>query len=112
MMENYYTKEQLAALAERKAKLGEEHIREVEAEWPRLMAQVQDAMREGVDPANPQVQALAKRWMELVHEFTGGDAAIAHSLKTIYQQEPVVAGMDTGPMRAMMDYIRQALAKS
>jgi MerR family transcriptional regulator, thiopeptide resistance regulator len=111
MMEKYYTPEQLAALQARKAKLGEEHIREVEAEWPRLMAQVQTAMSQGVDPASPQVQALAKRWMELVREFTGGDPGITQSLKSMYQREPAVHGMDTGPMRALMEYIQRALGK-
>lgn len=38
MFEKYYTPEQLQALEERRRRLGEDRIREVEAEWPRLIA--------------------------------------------------------------------------
>lgn len=53
-------------------KLGDAHIRAVEAEWPELIKKVQGFIKDGVDPKNPRVAPLAKRWMELVKEFTGG----------------------------------------
>jgi DNA-binding transcriptional MerR regulator len=108
-MEKYYTPEQQAALKARAEELGEEHIREVEAEWPTLIAQVQAERDNGTDPADPKVQALAQRWMELVHEFTGGDPGIAQSMGRIWQDESNVHGFETGPMRDLMGYVHQAI---
>lgn len=87
MVEKYYTPEQLEYLKQRREIVGEERIREVEAEWPRLMAEVRAEMEKGTDPSDPRVQALAQRWMGLVQEFTGGDPGIAQSLKTMYERE-------------------------
>jgi DNA-binding transcriptional MerR regulator len=109
MNEKYYTPEQMEVLKKRGEMLGQEHIRQVEAEWPELMARVQAEMDKGTDPADERVQALARRWKELIAEFTGGDPGIAKSLGRMYQEEPRVHGMDTGPMRAMGEYIGKAL---
>ncbi|HEY0553715.1 MAG TPA: MerR family transcriptional regulator [Thermoanaerobaculia bacterium] len=109
MFEKYYTPEQMAALKERGEALGPERIRQVEGEWPELMAKVKAEMDRGTDPTDERVQALARRWRELIAEFTGGDPGIAKSLGHMYQEEPTVHGMDTGPMRAMGEYIGRAL---
>lgn len=113
-MEKYYTPEQREWLNERRQIVGEERIREVEAEWPRLMAEVRDAMDAGTDPADPHVQALAARWMGLVREFTGGDPGITKSLRTMYANE---APQDIHPsldprMGEYMAYINKAMAAS
>lgn len=86
-MEKYYTPEQQEWLKERREAVGEARIREVEAEWPRLMAEVRDAMDAGVDPADPHVQALAARWQGLIAEFTGGNPGIEKSLRAMYENE-------------------------
>ena len=87
MVDKYYTPEQREWLKQRRETVGEERIREVEAEWPQLMAEVRAEMEKGTDPADPRVQALAQRWMGLVQEFTGGNPGIEKSLKTMYQNE-------------------------
>jgi DNA-binding transcriptional MerR regulator len=110
MLDKYYTPEQLEQIKERGRQAGEERIREVEAEWPKLMAEVQAEMAKGSDPASEPVQALARRWMGLVHEFTGGDPGIADSLRKMYEQEDNIAGMDVAAMRPMMEYIDKAIA--
>jgi hypothetical protein len=109
MFEKYYTPEQMEALKQRGEALGQEHIGQVEAEWPELIAKVQAEMERGTDPADERVQALARRWQELIQAFTGGDSGIAKSLGRMYQEEPTVRGQDTGPMRAMGEYIGKAL---
>jgi len=88
MFEKYYTPEQLEQLAERRHQVGEERIREVEAEWPELIARVRAEMDRGTDPASETVQALARRWMALVAEFTGGDPGIERSVSNLYREEP------------------------
>ena len=110
MIEKHYTPEQLEQLKQRKEQVGDARIKEVEAEWPRLMAEVQAAMDAGTDPADPKVQDMARRWVGLVNEFTGGDPGIFRSLGNMYQKEDHVAGMDVSAMRPMFDYIGNAMA--
>lgn len=111
-IEKYYTPEQLEQLERRKQELGEERIRAAEVEWPVLMEQVRVEMEAGTNPADERVQKLARRWMELVEEFTGGDAGIRRSVTSMWQQEDTLMGMDTARMREMMDYISRANADS
>jgi DNA-binding transcriptional MerR regulator len=109
MFDKYYTKEQLDTLAQRRERFGEEKMREFQAEWPRLIASVREEMQRGTDPKDPKVQALAKRWMELIEAFTGGDAGIRESLANLYQGEPQFAaqqGMDP----RLSEYVQQALS--
>jgi DNA-binding transcriptional MerR regulator len=110
MIEKYYTPEQLEQLKARGEAIGPERIRAVEAEWPVLMAEVQGEIDKGTDPTEPRVQNLARRWMGLVEEFTGGDPGITQSVKRMYQNETTVHGMDTANMRGMMAYIQKAIA--
>jgi len=111
-VEKYYTPEQLEELRQRREVFGEERIRQAEAEWPKLIEQLRAEMDRGADPASEPVQRLAKRWMELVNEFTGGNPGIAKSLSKMWQQEDTIHGMDTREMREMMGYVSKALAAS
>lgn len=107
MFEKYYSAEQLEYLAKRRQTLGEEVIRQVEKEWPELIAQVQAEMEKGTAPTEDKVRALAQRWDELVQMFTGGDDGIYRSLDTMYHENPGVAagyGMDN----QMLTYISAA----
>jgi MerR family transcriptional regulator, thiopeptide resistance regulator len=90
MAEKYYSPEQLEWLQRRREDVGEARIREVEAEWPRLMAEVKAEMNAGTDPAAPRVQALMERWRGLVAEFTGGNPGIERSLNSFYEQEDTI----------------------
>lgn len=109
MQEKYFTPEQMAEIQARGRELGEERIRQVEAEWPELIARVRAEMEKGTDPADPEVQRLARRWMELVREFTGGNPGIEQGVRSMYQQEPAVrerSGLDP----AIFEYIGKAKA--
>ena len=87
MYDKYYTEEQRQKIEERGREIGPEAIRAAEKEWPELIAKVRAEMEKGTDPASETVQALARRWMELVQAFTGGDPGIAQSLGTMYREE-------------------------
>jgi hypothetical protein len=76
MFEKHFTPDQLQEIQARGRQIGQERIREVEAEWPRLITEVRAAMESGTDPASAEVQQLAQRWMGLVREFTGGNPGI------------------------------------
>jgi MerR family transcriptional regulator, thiopeptide resistance regulator len=110
----YYSPEQQEYLKARKETVGDERIRQVEAEWSQLMEQVRIEMEKGSDPASESVQILARRWKSLIEEFTGGDAGITQSLTTMYQQEgPEVASQDRvvePEASAMWDFMGKALS--
>jgi DNA-binding transcriptional MerR regulator len=108
MFEKYYTKEQLETLKKRGERLGEDHIRAVEGEWPKLIAEVRAEMQKGTDPKDARVQALAKRWNQLVLEFTGGDPGITQSLGNFYRGEPQIASQQSLDGE-IFGYVRSAL---
>jgi DNA-binding transcriptional MerR regulator len=110
MIEKYYTPEQLAQIEARKAALGEERIKEANAEWPGLFTAVRAEMDAGTDPADPKVQALARKWYGLLDEFTGGDPGLFNSTRNMYANEDQIREMDVKAMRPMFAYIRKAAA--
>jgi hypothetical protein len=81
-----------------------------QADWAELMAEVRDAMARGADPASDEVQALARRWRELVLAFTGGDPGITESLRRVYAEAPAEAEKLGGPDAAVRDFMARASA--
>jgi len=110
-IEKYYTPEQLEKLRARRDVVGEERIQQVQKEWGKLIAQVRTEMSRGSAPEDPAVQALAKQWMGLVQEFTGGDPGITKSLGNVYHNETDMhERYDNVPDREMMEFIARACA--
>jgi DNA-binding transcriptional MerR regulator len=113
MIESYYTPEQLEALKSRREQLGEEGLRQSHADWATLIGEVRAEKAKGTDPADPKVQALARRWKALVEAFTGGDPGIAQAVKRVWKEQGdnIVAqqGSQFDP-RDVSDYIGQAMA--
>lgn len=69
-------------------------------------------MKTGTDPTSDRVQFLARRWMELVQGFTGGNPEIERSVGKMWQQEETIYGIETRPVREMMEYVSRAIAAS
>ncbi|WP_422931500.1 TipAS antibiotic-recognition domain-containing protein [Singulisphaera sp. PoT] len=113
VIENYYTPEQLAYLEKRREAVGEERIKQSQTDWAELIAEVRAEKEKGTDPADPRVQALAKRWFSLVEEFTGGDPGIRQSLTKLWKEQgdnlAAQHGSQSDP-RDVGDYIGQAKA--
>ena len=108
MVERSFTPEELREIKERGERLGAEHIRAVEAEWPKLIANVRAEMLAGTDPASERMRPLAMRWRELVREFTGGNPEIARKLRASYVDEP--KRMDrTGLDPELFGYVGKAI---
>lgn len=80
--QNYYTEEDRAKLAERMKETPKEVIEQGQRDWAELIAEVEAAKHE--DPAGVRAQSLAKRWRELVNQFTGGDAGIQKGLNRLW----------------------------
>ncbi len=113
MTDSYFNSEQMAKIKAQGEKVGPERIQEVENAWPVLIAKVKAHIEKGTDPKDPEVQELAKEWMGLVSEFTGGDPTIMASLNTMYQNErPKLQEefQDSVPTAGMYEYIQKALA--
>jgi DNA-binding transcriptional MerR regulator len=109
MFDKYFSPEQLAWIKDRREQIGEAHIREVEAEWPALIAAVRAEMQKGTDAGTPEVQALARRWVELVREFTAGRADIAQGVARVYKNEPSL-GARTNLDGELFAYVQRAMA--
>ena len=85
--ERYFTPEQLRALRARRKRIGDARIEEAQEEWRALLADYARAMEDGLDPAAPEVRALARRSRALIEAFTGGDPGLRDSLRTMYAEE-------------------------
>jgi DNA-binding transcriptional MerR regulator len=78
------------------------------SEWPPLIAQVQSAMDQGIAPAAPQAQALARHWFDLFRSFAGDNPATQQKIRKALTNEPGLT--DTGFVTAAMrDYVRAAM---
>ncbi|HEY8310841.1 MAG TPA: MerR family transcriptional regulator [Gemmatimonadaceae bacterium] len=110
--EKYFTPEQLEVLEERRIKVGEARMKSVGDDWNILIPQVRTAMENGVDPTSPEMLELARRWKSLLHEFTGGDPALAKAVKTMYDNEGPMLQKQLGniPTAEMFAYIAKSFA--
>ncbi|MFI5458689.1 MAG: TipAS antibiotic-recognition domain-containing protein [Isosphaerales bacterium] len=113
MIENYYTPEQMEYLKKRGEQIGQERIQQVQAEWPELITLVRAAMERGTDPTSSEVLVLARRWMGLINEFTGGDPGIERSVGRLWNEKGDTLVAKYGSeydSRGLSDYIGQAIA--
>jgi len=108
MIENYYTPEQLEYLRKRREEAGtagEDLVRQGQADWAELFAQLTAEMEKGTDPADPKVQALEKRRQALVNAFTGGDKAIEQNLKRLWTEQGDKLAAQHGYDPRLLEYL-------
>jgi MerR family transcriptional regulator, thiopeptide resistance regulator len=107
----YYSEEAQAKIAERARAWTPELQAKVEQDWKTLLADVESAVADGLDPASPQARALAQRWSELVRGFTGGDPEIQHGLNQLYADQNNWPQNFTKPFSdEACDYIQKVMA--
>jgi DNA-binding transcriptional MerR regulator len=87
MIDGYYSPEQRAQLDERAKQLGPDGMQRAQEEWAELLAAADAERRAGTDPSDERVQRIARRWQELIDEFTGGDPGIRESLERMYREQ-------------------------
>lgn len=113
-MAKYFDADQMTELARRRETVGDERIAQVENRWPSLIAEVDAALAEGVDPASPRAVALAVEWMGLLEEFHGNDPALKESLYKVahdnadLQADSSAQPMFAGPTKEQMEFVGQA----
>jgi hypothetical protein len=107
-MERYYTPEQLEQLNARRRELGPDGMERAQRDWAETIAALQAHMEHGTDPADPEVQAIIRRWDGLVEQFTGGDAGIRASLQKRYDEQGPTAASHGMVDPALMEYAARA----
>lgn len=80
-------------------------------EWPQLIAALRKAMAAGTPAADPQGQALARRWMELFRAYAGGDPATHARIRAAYAKEPDLRS-GSAVDDALLAYLQAALTPS
>lgn len=106
----YFSEEQLEYLKRRSELLGPDKIREVENEWPGLIASVREEMEKGTPIDDPEVVRLGKRWNELMNLFSGGNDEIIRAAERFHAENPN-NGLQNGMDGELYKYISQAIAR-
>jgi MerR family transcriptional regulator, thiopeptide resistance regulator len=110
-VKQYFDADQLADLAQRRERLGEGVFADVQAGWADLLPKVADAVESGMDPASPEAQAMAARWMELLEQFHGGDEGLRQGLYRMQAESAEqIEREHGGPSPVQLDFIKAANA--
>jgi|GEM_PF-182613 len=87
LAEKYFTTTQLQAIKDGRDNAGPETLNHMQEEWAEVIAFIRAEMDQGVNPAEPKVQALAKRWQDLLNRSTGGDPGIKQAMKQLWEEQ-------------------------
>jgi DNA-binding transcriptional MerR regulator len=113
MQEKYFTPEQLKLMREAREKAGTDYLERKQEEWAELIALIRAEMDKGTDPAAAQVQALLRRWQDLMHQSTGGDPGIKQAMKRLWEEQGDSLAAQFGSKydsRPIWGYIERAAA--
>ena len=110
MHEQYYTPDQLEALAARRDALGPEGMERVQQEWTDLIAAMKAEQEADTDPAHPRVQELAAKWQALIEAFTGGDPGTRENLERLYRDQGAQQASRGAMDEELSAYVQRAMA--
>ncbi len=82
-MKKYYSPEAQKELDTRTPNAAEQG----QKDWAVLLADCEQAVREHVDPKSERAQALAQRWIALLHAFTQGSPQVKQGLNNFYAEQ-------------------------
>ncbi|WP_167121293.1 MerR family transcriptional regulator [Amycolatopsis viridis] len=103
----YFSETQLAELAERRSRLGDQE--DVQRKWQDLIPRVQRAVETGTDPASAEGRELGREWMSLLEAFHGGDPGLRDSLYRMQAENSAeIQHQHGGPSPEQVDFIRRA----
>jgi DNA-binding transcriptional MerR regulator len=85
--EKYFTPEQLQTIQQGRERVGREHLEGMQEAWAELIAELRAEMEKGTDPAEEKVQALARRWQDLLKQSTCGDPGIQQAMKRLWEEQ-------------------------
>ena len=113
LQEKYFTPEQLRTIKQRGEAAGLEHLERMQETWADLIAELRARMEQGTDPADPAVQALARRWQDLLRESTAGDPQIEQAMKRLWHEQGDHLAAQFGAQydsRPVWGYVQKAIA--
>lgn len=110
-VEALYTEEEREIIRKQARSIGQGNIAAAEREWPQLIERMTAQLHKNAPPDDPETQALAKRWKELVEMFTGGDPRIAAKLTQMYREHPNAGQTFGGPSfdPRLFEYVEKAM---
>src|SRR5262245_8971733 len=111
MAKKYFTPEQLQTIQEKRDEVGREALERGQEEWAEVIALIRAEMGRGTDPSHPTVQALARRWQDLVNRSTLGDPGIQEAMKRLWEEHGDALAAQFGSQydsRPVWDYITKA----
>jgi DNA-binding transcriptional MerR regulator len=82
--QNYYNEAAKEKLERLRSETPKEVVEQGQRDWAALIADVEEAAARNEDPAAERAQALAKRWRDLVGQFTKGDPDIHEGLNRLW----------------------------
>nr|WP_241563445.1 TipAS antibiotic-recognition domain-containing protein [Micromonospora costi] len=106
----YFTPDQLAGLKARHHDVGGDAFGRWRERWTDIAAQVRAHVLAGADPADPEVQATARRWTDLMEDMTGGDRAILSGMYAKMDGRGPEAATRDVVSAEVWDYIKRAFA--
>lgn len=83
----YYSPQARETIERRRAEMQRDEIEQGQRDWETLIAEVETAAAQGVDPASERGQTLAQRWGELIAAFTGGNAEVHKGAKSLWSDQ-------------------------
>jgi DNA-binding transcriptional MerR regulator len=113
LAEKYFTPEQLTLIKESREQAGRERLERGQEEWAEVIALIRAEMDKGTDPADAHVQALARRWQDLVNRSSLGDPGIQQAMKRLWEEQGDTLAAQFGSKydsRPIWDYITGAIA--
>lgn len=69
----------------------QQHYFEAGKVWPELIAGLYRELKAKRSPDSPEVQVLARIWLDMFNQFTGGDPELQERIRTIYREEPKIS---------------------
>jgi DNA-binding transcriptional MerR regulator len=108
-VEKYFTQEQLEKMKMQTEQFSSEEKKQVESNWSELITNIRAEMEKGTSPEDPTVIQLARRWSEMINQFTGGDNEIVKAAERFHAQNPgnpLQFGID----RDLYKYIQKAMS--
>lgn len=107
----HFSDAQLAALAERRTQVGEQAIADAQARWRDLLPRVRRAVETGLDPSSSEAKEMAREWMDLLHQFHGGDEGLRDSLYRMQAANTERIEREYGgPSQEQLEFIKRANA--
>ncbi|GAA1353079.1 MerR family transcriptional regulator [Saccharothrix algeriensis] len=86
IFDEHLNDEQREALAELADRLGETGRRELDAEWPRVLAGIIAHHRANTPVDDPEVRELGRRLARIGRDFAGSDPGILRSMSAFFRQ--------------------------